>query len=151
MLDKVKELLNAVRIDPKAKELLQGVSEPRSEEEMIRLCAGIAPKLGFDVTEAEIREAITAAALERREKTAADMEKLSDDDVEKAAGGTEDAFWTGEKAPDGHEMGCFAIYYSYAWQRDHHIWCRQEYYCNRGHYSADPCIDLNYCPGFIYQ
>lgn len=80
-IEKVKELLQAIRNDPKAKELLKGASEPKSEEDMIRLCAEVAPKLGFDVSETDIREAVAALSRERMEKTAADVEKLSDDEV----------------------------------------------------------------------
>lgn len=149
--EKITELLNAIRTDPRARELLQGVSDPQNEEEMIRLCADIAPKLGFDVTEAELRASVAAAAQERRNRTAADMEKLSDDIVKNAAGGAEDAFGQGEKAPDGHEMGCFLIYYSYSWQKDHDTWCKKEFYCTKGHYRPDPCLDLSYCPGVIYK
>ena len=150
--EKVMELLNAIRTDPKAKELLKDAAQPRNEEEMIRLCAELALQLGFDVTEAEIREVVTAAAQARREKTAADIQALPDDDVEKAVGGgNENAFWTGEKAPDGHEMGCVLIYYTYRWQKDHDIWCKREYYCSKGHYSQDPCLDLYYCLGTLYK
>ena len=43
-IEKVKELIKAIQTDPKAKELLKGASEPKSEEDMIRLCAEVAPK-----------------------------------------------------------------------------------------------------------
>ena len=150
-IEKVKELLKAVKTDPEAQAKLSGLAKPKDEDGAIRYYAEAAKLLGFNVTEKDIREAVAAASKEQEKKTAADMEKLADNDVVKATGGEEDVFWTGEKAPDGHEMGCFAIYYSYAWQRDHDIWCRHEYYCNQGHYKADPCFDLNYCPGVIYQ
>ncbi len=90
-IEKVKELIKAVKTDPKAKELLDGVSEPRSEEDMIRLCAEVAPKLGFDVTEAEIRQGIAQEEWNRRENTdaaAEQIQKLSDSEVENAAGGS---------------------------------------------------------------
>ena len=150
--EKVMELLNAIQTDPKAKELLKDAAQPRSEEEMIRLCAELAPQLGYDVNEAEIREAITAAAQARREKTAADIQALPDDDVEKAVGGgNEDTFWTGEDAPDGHEMGCMLTYHTYQWQKDNDTWCKKEFYCSNRHYSQDPCLELNYCIGVVYK
>lgn len=67
-IEKVKELIKAIQTDPKAKELLKGASEPKSEEDMIRLCAELAPKLGFDVSETDIREAVAALSRERMEK-----------------------------------------------------------------------------------
>ncbi|MBR5110621.1 MAG: Nif11-like leader peptide family natural product precursor, partial [Clostridia bacterium] len=125
--EKVKIFLERLQADPEAKKLYEGRTKPTTGEEFVRVCAQIASKLGYDLTEADIREAITEAEQARREKTAAEIQKLPDEEVVKATGGEEDVFWTGEKAPDGHEMGCFAIYYSYAWQRDHDIWCRHEY------------------------
>ena len=128
-IEKAKELLKTIRTAPNSKELLKDAAEPRSEEDMIRLCAQIAPKPGFDVTEKEIRDAITAAAQERREKTAADIEKLTDDEMEKATGGAEDKLWQGEDAPDGHEMGCLITYHGWYWSRDNDTWCRENYWC----------------------
>ena len=90
-IEQVKKLLEAIKSDPKAQELLQGVSEPKNGEEMIRLCAEVAPKLGFDVTEAEIRQGIAQEEWNRRENTdaaAEQIQKLSDSEVENAAGGS---------------------------------------------------------------
>ena len=138
-IEKAKELLEAIRTDPKAKELLQGVSEPRSEEDMIRLCAEIAPKLGFDVSEADIREAVAALSRERMEKTAADVQKLSDDDITQASGGE---LWQGEDAPDGHEMGCMLTYHGFSYQWEHKIWCSNNYYCLSAHNTPPLCRDM---------
>ncbi len=87
-IEKAKELLEAVKTDPKAKELIQEAGIPRNDEEFFHLYAEIASRLGFDITEEEIRAGIIALIQERREKTAADIEKLSDVEVEKAAGGS---------------------------------------------------------------
>ena len=125
-IEKVKELIKAIQTDPKAKELLKGASEPKSEEDMIRLCAEVAPKLGFDVTEADIRETVAAAVQARKEKT---VQKLSDEDVAQASGG---AFWTNDDAPDGHEYGCFLTYHSDKWQIEHGYSCPKEYLCSSG-------------------
>ena len=127
-MEKLTALLDAVRTDPRAKELLKDAAEPKSEEEMIRLCADIAPKLGFDITEDEIRAGIAEMVRERMEKTAADMEKLPEDELKNAAGG---ACWTGDEAPDGHEMGCLIAYHGWQWSHDNDIWCRESYWCYR--------------------
>ena len=126
-IEKAKELLEAIKTDLKAKELLKGVSEPRSEEEMIRLCAEIAPKLGFDITEAELREAGAALAKERQDKTAADVQKLSDEEVAQASGGE---LWINEDAPDGHEYDCLITYHSHKWQIQHGYSCEVVYLCS---------------------
>ncbi len=86
-MDKITKLLEEMRTNPKAKELIQEAGVPKTEEEFIRLYTEIASKLGFDATEEEIRAGIAALIRERREKTAADIEKLSDVEVEKAVGG----------------------------------------------------------------
>ena len=140
-IDKVKKLIEAIKTDPKAREQLRGVSEPRSEEEMIRLCAELAPKLGFVVTEDEIRAGVEAIKQERMKKTAADIQALSDEETETVAGGKEDLFWTGEDAPDGHEMGCFATYHNWRWSRDHDYWCTYDYYCYQHHHNRSYTCD----------
>ena len=86
--EKVMELLHAIRTDPRAKEMLKGTAKPKSDEEVIRLCAELAPRLGFDVNEADIRDAFRKAERTCREKTDAAAEaiqKLSDDDATKVA------------------------------------------------------------------
>ena len=149
-IEQVKKLLEAIKSDPKAQELLQGVSEPKSEEDMIRLCAEIAPKLGFDVTEADIREAVAAMSRERMEKTAADVEKLPDDDVAQAAGG---ALWHNEDAPDGHEYGCVLCYHSEEWQIQNGYSCNIYHLCpvevlaTYGTLESHP----NLCTSMYYQ
>ena len=136
-IEQAKELLKAIRTDPKAKELLGDAAEPRSEEEMIRLCAKLAPNLGFDVSEIDIREALAATEQERLNRTAAGVQMVSDEDVANATGGDAvGAFWQGEDAPNGHEMGCLFTYYDFDWQRDNSVWCKSEYYCNEAHISS---------------
>ena len=137
-MEKLTALLDAVRTDPRAKELLKDAAEPRSEEDMIRLCADIAPKLGFDITEDEIRAGVEAWTQERMKKTAADVEKLSDKDAEKASGGI---CWQGEDAPDGHELGCWMFYHDYDYQKKNNIWCERNMYCYSGYYSPVFCTD----------
>ena len=139
--EKVMELLDAIRTDPKAKEMFKGTAKPKSDEEMIRLCAELAPKLGFDVTEDEIRAGVEAIKQERIKKTAADIQALSDEETETVAGGKEDLFWTGEDAPDGHEMGCFATYHNWRWSRDHDYWCTYDYYCYQHHHNRSYTCD----------
>ena len=150
-IEKVKELLQAIRNAPKAKELLKGASEPRSEEDMIRLCAELAPKLGFDVSETDIREAVAALAKERQAKTAADVEKLSDDEVAQASGGV---LWQYEDAPDGHEYACILTYHSEEWQIEHGYSCSWKHLCpTQNAASSDNDLMIKYanCSGQYFH
>ena len=134
-IEQAKELLKTIRTDPKAKELFRDAAEPRSEEEMIRLCAEAAPKLGFDVSEIDIREALAAAAKERLNMTAAGVQMVSDEDMANATGGDGvGALWQGEDAPDGHEMGCIFTYHDSDWSVDNNVWCEKTYYHRRVYY-----------------
>ena len=91
----------------------------------------IAKELGFDVTAEELEEAVKAMR-----KTAGEATKeLSIDELGKVAGGI---FWTGEDAPDGHEMGCFMTYHHRQWCADNNIWCKSTFYCTGSYTSDDP-------------
>ena len=143
-IEKVKEFLKAVGTDPEAQKVLQQLDRSADVEGIIRYCAEAAKRLGFDLTEEEIREGFQAVETERRKKTAdasGEIEDLSDDEIENAAGGV---LWDGEDAPDGHEMGCFWTYHGYDWQEENGIWCRLEYWCNANNMKGQ---DL--CPTVI--
>lgn len=45
------------------------------------------------------------------------------------------AVWTGENAPDGHEMGCLLFYHYSSYNKKNDVWCQNEYYCT-GSYLA---------------
>lgn len=90
VIDKVRELLKAVKTDPKAQEALQGLVKPADENGIIRYYAEAAKRLGYNVTEADLRETLTEAAKERAEKTesmAADIQALPDEALERTSGG----------------------------------------------------------------
>ena len=89
-MGKVKELLKAVKTDPKAQEALQGLTRPQDEEGIIRYYTEAVKKLGFDVTEVEIRETVANLARERQDETetaVSRIEALPDDALEQATGG----------------------------------------------------------------
>ena len=89
-IEKVKELLKAVKTDPEAQAKLSGLTKPSDEEGAIRYYAEAAKLLGFDVTEKDIREAVAAASREQKNKTeaaAGRVEALSDDEMARASGG----------------------------------------------------------------
>ncbi len=91
----------------------------------------IAKELGFDVTAEELEEAVKAMRKAAGEAT----KELSIDELGKVAGGI---FWTGEDAPDGHEMGCFMTYHHHQWSVDNNIWCKSTFYCTGSYTSDDP-------------
>ena len=141
-IEKVKELLKTVGTDPEAQKALQQMDKSADMEGIIRYFAEAAQRLGFDLTEEEIREGFQAVETERRKKTADASEEivdLPDDEMGYASGG---AFWEGEEAPDGHEMGCFLTYHNRAWQEAFGIWCEKMYYCNANIDAKTICLLL---------
>ena len=88
--EKTLEILKEMKADPKAKELFEGMEKPKSADEAIAAYAQVAEKLGYGITEKDIREAIAQEETIRKAKTdkvVADMEELKDDDLEGVAGG----------------------------------------------------------------
>ena len=85
--------------------------------------AAIAKELGSDVTAAAPDEALKAF----RKIAAEEPKELTVDEVNRAAGG---ALWTGEDAPDGHEMGCILTCRTKGRQIDNNNWRKAEWICN---------------------
>ena len=88
--EKTLEILKEMKADPKANELFEGMEKPGTPDEMISAYAQIAEKLGYGITEEDIREAVKQEEASRKAKTdkvVSDMEELEDDDVENVAGG----------------------------------------------------------------
>ena len=87
---KVMDLLKAVKNDPKAQEALKGMTKPTDEEGIVNYYAKIAELLGYEVTETDIREAVSSLENERTEKTentAAAIQSLPDEELGHVAGG----------------------------------------------------------------
>ena len=78
-------------------------------------------------------DAALLASLSREPK------ELTPDELDKAAGGT---WWTGEDAPDGHEMGCAISWHHYTYQKENNIWCNMSYYCDGKHQEAPNWMDV---------
>ena len=88
--EKTLELLKKLKEDPKAKELLDGLKNTASSDDVITCYAQIASKLGYDITAEEIREVVDQEEARRKaqtEKIASDIKELNDDDVKEVAGG----------------------------------------------------------------
>ena len=103
----------------------------RVAEKELAEVAVMARELRFDVTAEELDEAVR----ELRQAGTSAPKELSPDEMNGIAGG---AWWSGEDAPDGHEMGCVLTYHSLRWQIDNNIWCNSEYFCAGHHYDYEP-------------
>ena len=94
----------------------------------------IAKELGLEATAEELEQAVKAMRQEAEEP-----KELTLDEMDKAAGGV---WWTGEDAPDGHEMGCAISWHHYTYQKENNIWCNMSYYCDGKHQEAPNWMDV---------
>ena len=95
--EKTLELLKKLKEDPRAKELLDGLKNTASADDVITCYAQIAAKLGYAITAEEIREVVNQEEARRKsetEKIASDSKALNDDDVENVAGGDGGWCWS---------------------------------------------------------
>ncbi len=116
-----------------AKKLLERIMKDaalraRAAEKGPAEVAALAKELGYDVTAEELARA--EQDLRAPSGSGETPVELDVDDLDKAAGGS---FFLGEDAPDGHEMGCIAIYHHYNYQKENNIWCNRAYYCNHSY------------------
>ncbi len=123
-----------------AKEFLKKAMEDKDLHDKIRAAdpfgiAAIAKEAGFDVTDSELEQA--AKELKKAVSGEAPAE-LAKEDLDTVAGGV---YWTGEDAPDGHEMGCAITYHHRGYSEETGNWCKKEYYCiteyRTNDYSSD--------------
>ena len=81
------KMLEVLRTDPKAQELLAGYGKPEDESKAL---AEVAGKLGYDISAEELRSCMEEAEKRIRENTkvtAEVIEQLPDEDLSKVAGG----------------------------------------------------------------
>ena len=119
--EKTLEILKEMKTDPKAKELFEGMEKPGSLDEAISAYARIAEKLGYGITEEDIRETIKQEEASRKAKTdkvVTDMEALEDDDVEDVAGGVK--IYTKPYKTKNNGKRCYAthIILDICWEND---------------------------------
>ena len=97
----IANMVEEIRNNPEAKELLDKNAKPTTKEETIKVYADIAKQLGIDLTEEELKEYLRAMEKQQAEKTAARaeaVEKVADDELAGVAGGVdvyecEGQFW----------------------------------------------------------
>ena len=88
--EKTLEILKEMKADPKAKALFEEIGRTYASENTVSTLSIIAEKLGYDITEEDIKEAIEQEEARRKAKTdkvVSDMEALEDDDLEGVTGG----------------------------------------------------------------
>ena len=86
----VRTFLNALRINSKAKEMIQNMPEPKTAEERIAAYAKIAEELGFDISQDDLREYVAHKEQKQKETTeaaAAEIESLTPEEMEEVSGG----------------------------------------------------------------
>ena len=88
--EKVLEVLKTLKADPRAKELSKELEKPTSLDGTVTFYAQIAKKLGYEISEEDIREIWKLEEEKKKGKTdkaVADMEALDDDELETVDGG----------------------------------------------------------------
>ena len=85
----------------------------------------IAADAGIQVTAEDLAEAEKQLKMEVSRATEGEMEELTLDELENASGG---AFFAGEDASDGHEMGCFIKWHKADDCKQLDEWCTFNYY-----------------------
>ena len=88
--EKLLELFDQFRKDPKLREALEVSGIPDDPEESVRKLAGLAKEFGYALSEEDIHAAASIAEKQRKamtKKTMEEVERLSDDDLDRVAGG----------------------------------------------------------------
>lgn len=84
--------------------------------------AALAEGMGYDFMPEELETALQ----EFRQAPSSVPETLETEEMDRVTGS---GIWSGEDAPDGHEMGCIIAYHGIEWQYEHEIWCKLVYFC----------------------
>ena len=112
-METVKKFLEEFKKDPEAAKLLNG-EKPLSGDEILNRLADAAQKLGFNASEAELKdyfENVQKNVMEKSDSVAAKIVALSDDDLNKVAGGDEDEDEdVDSKCGQAHKCGLSFIY-----------------------------------------
>ena len=91
--EEVKKVFEALRADPKTKELIGACEAPETPEEVMEIYAQVAKKLGFDVTSEELGSYIKELEEGRKARTREDVreiQNLDDEELDQVAGGSKE-------------------------------------------------------------
>jgi len=143
----IKQFLETMNSDPKAGELLKGYEAPADQAGEYRIYAEIASKLGYDITEEDLKTYLAKTAelmAGRTEESAAGIKELPDEVLDQVAGGKKDHDSCKDTYQDRENCwindGCDSINNMYS---DYicHI-----YYWNKAcHEPSEPCDKDAYC------
>ena len=91
-MDQVRDFLNALRNDPKARELARDMKQPETAAETAECYVQLAQAMGYHLTGKDMLEGLKALEQEQQERTAkanSKVEKiaLDDDDLDAVTGG----------------------------------------------------------------
>ena len=103
-IEKVQTFLNAIKTDPRAKELLEKTAKPMTGEDVLMVYVSVAKELGINVTEEELKDYLQKMVEQRKEKTGVQtkaVEKLADDELIGAAGGNH--YYENDKCNDTYQ------------------------------------------------
>ena len=145
--EKIQDMLKALSADPKAQELLAKIGRPEDQNGEICIYADIARQLGYDITEADLKDYIekTADLVAARTKEAeAGIKELPDEVLEKVAGGQKEH----DKCKDTYRNyencwitdGCDQIFVMYS-----DYVCHKTDFDDPCHETAEPCNNDEYC------
>ena len=117
-MDQVKEFLNRLREDPKAREMVSGKEAPKSIEEEVGNYLRAAESLGYHITGRELLETVRAMdksqkALTGEAETAIGKAPLNEETLDAVAGGTE-----GKVVKDHNECEYTYTDYENCWFND---------------------------------
>ena len=112
-------------------EFAEKVDKVSNPEEIIALAADV----GIIITAEELPKMEREFRREIEKATEGQMEELSLEELESAAGGQ---FFEGEEASDGHEMGCYITWYREIHVKKMNEWCQNNYYSSETGKSIQP-------------
>ena len=146
----INKVLETIHRDPQAKENFRSLVTKDDHEGIFCYCEEVARRLGFEVSRAEIMEAVKEAEQERRENTMTaeqEIQMLTDEEVEDVAGGSA---WRSEDGPDGHELDCTIFYhgFDYSWQNG--VTCNSLHYCTVAYLGLEKLNDYPRCGGMFF-
>lgn len=88
--EKIQKFLEAIQNDPGALELMKEMETPSDQDEAIKSYAGLAGKLGYEITESDLKEYLDREGKRMQQKTeeaSSQIQELPDDALDKVAGG----------------------------------------------------------------
>ena len=88
--DQINKFIEQINSDPDVQELLKNRPKGDNREDEIKVYTGLAAQLGYTFTEADLKEAVEEKRnlrMEKTEEAAAGIEELSDEVLDRVAGG----------------------------------------------------------------